>query len=121
MLTAIAKTPAISRAATRTATLAATVLATFAGAALAGSMDADSVPSVSITYADLNVGTPQGADQLYQRIVRAASTVCPAADIRDLTAFRIYRTCVQDAVARAVSSISSPQLAAVYEAHTHRG
>ena len=45
-----------------------------AGQALAGSTD--DPPTVTVSFADLDLSKPAGAETLYQRIQAAARTVC---------------------------------------------
>ena len=76
-------------------------------------------PDVVVRYADLNISTAAGAEKLYERIRLAAAEVCPPANRFDVVRYRMYLSCQDAAVAHAVGSISSPQLAAVYAARTH--
>ncbi len=82
-----------------------------------------SVPSVKVTYGDLNVGTAQGTSALYARITYAAHQVCGGGnlDIRDLGASMRERDCERDAITRAVQKVDSPQLAALYAARQRHG
>jgi UrcA family protein len=91
-----------------------------AGTASAATPDND-VPSIVIRYSNQTLATDQGVQQLYSRIVRAAKQVCPDATIRDLAARASVQQCRQQAVARAVHQIDSPQLAALYATNSKRG
>jgi UrcA family protein len=104
--------------------LAATVLGSSALTVHAATA-ADDVPSVSVSYADLNLATEQGNVALYRRIVAAANKVCfthssgPSARLEAES-----RKCVNDAVARAVNTVQSAKLAelqAARMAHNNRG
>ena len=75
--------------------------------------DAD-VPSVVVRYGDLNLASEQGARALYQRIAWAAKQVCPERESRDLESLSRSRTCQKDAIERAVQSVHSDSLAAIY-------
>jgi hypothetical protein len=46
--------------------------------------------------------------------------VCPDVGFEQLQRYVVAKRCQNDAVARAVSSIGSPQLAAVYASRSHR-
>lgn len=78
------------------------------------------VPQVVVRYGDLNVETEAGALALYNRIVRAASRVCPSAGIRDIARLQIVRACQDASVARAVGAAGLPRLAAIQDARTMR-
>lgn len=77
-------------------------------------------PAVSVKYSDLNLATDQGNVALYKRIVSAARQVCPIDTGPNARLIAQSRKCVDDAVARAVSDIESPQLAALQAARSHR-
>lgn len=78
-------------------------------------------PTLKVSYADLNLATAKGSQALYARIVDAARSVCVVADIRDLGAVASAHACRQDAIARAVRSVHSEELASVYAAQLSRG
>ncbi len=61
-----------------------------------------------VSYADLNIQTPEGAKVLYKRIVHAAYAVCP--DYGDLN--ETFR-CVNKAIAGAIKQVDSPALSAL--------
>ncbi|HTC52909.1 MAG TPA: UrcA family protein [Steroidobacteraceae bacterium] len=75
---------------------------------------------LAVNYADLDINTTAGAETLYERIRRAAVQVCPQVDFGDIERHAVAVRCLNEAVAHAVNSIASPQLAAVYAARTHR-
>jgi len=79
------------------------------------------VLSAIVKYTDLDLATHQGSLELYQRIVAAARQVCPLANTADLSALASSRACETRAIARAVSEINSPALAAVYAAYSKEG
>ncbi len=81
---------------------------------------ADGTRSIAVSYGELDLSRPAGAQVLYQRIERAALTVC-----NNLTGpFSEMRTqasaCYRDAVANAVAYVNSAQLIAIHRAHTTR-
>jgi UrcA family protein len=90
------------------------------GAAVAAT-PTDSVPSVRVSFSDLDMSTEAGANTLYRRITSAARQVCPNQDTRDLALTTAAEHCQAQAVARAVSGIHSPQLALMFAAHTSHG
>jgi len=71
------------------------------------------VPSVTVRYADLDLSTSAGANELYQRIQAAAKQVCgpPGADLIEQTG---WRRCYRMAVGDAVRKVNSPLLIAVH-------
>jgi UrcA family protein len=98
------------------AVIAGSVIIAAASIASAATPPAD-IPSMVVRYADLSITTEQGASSLYRRIAAAARHVCPDADIRDLYRLAQIRSCQHEAIVRAVQTVSSPRLVAVYAAH----
>jgi UrcA family protein len=76
-------------------------------------------PAVVVNYTDLDINTSRGAEKLYERIEHAAAQLCPQVDIAELQRYAVFLRCRDEVVAHAVSSINSPQLAAVYASRTH--
>jgi UrcA family protein len=112
------KSPAAQRVALAIVALGILSGATSLAAAATPTSD---LAAVVVRYADLDLTTEQGARTLYRRIVGAAETVCPRADIRDLGRSAQARSCREQAIAHAVQYVSSSQLAAVYAANPKRG
>jgi UrcA family protein len=83
--------------------------------------NAESAPAVRVSYADLNLSTPQGSQALYARIVSAANEVCRADDIRDLQAMAARNSCRAAAIAQAVREVGSPALAALHAGQVRHG
>ena len=98
------------------AVMGLTVLAAAAAPASAGQYVG---PDVAVHYADLDITTAAGAEALYERIQQAAARVCPDSKllVQNMTAIR----CRNEVVARAVSSLSSPRVTAIYAARAHHG
>ena len=91
--------------------LAAAVTLSCAAPVLA--QTSDTVPSVSVKYGDLNIGSPAGARVLLERIEAAADTACGGApDIRQLKQLGSFEACRRSAVTRAVVAVDSPMLMA---------
>jgi UrcA family protein len=87
--------------------------ATLTSAAPAFAQTSDTVPSVSVKYRDLHIGSPAGAQVLLKRIEAAANTVCGGTpDIRQLGQWTTFEACRRSAVARAVVAVDSPMLTA---------
>ena len=75
--------------------------------------DAD-VPKLEVSYTKRDIATEQGARALYQRISAAARQVCPQGDGSLVPKLKdVSRTCIRDAIARAVRDVNSPRLAEV--------
>jgi UrcA family protein len=82
----------------------------------------DTVPSVSVKYGNLDIGSPTGAQVLLKRIKAAATTVCGGApDIRQLHQLTSFEACRSSAVARAVVAVDSPTLTAMAHAGSPAG
>jgi UrcA family protein len=114
---------ATSRTTVRTRSLAfagALAALTFSATSIAAS-PSDSVPAVTVRYDDLNLATPSGVASLYSRISVAARAVCPNPDIRDLAAVTARNSCRAEAIARAVSAVNNPKLAALHTSRVSRG
>ncbi len=92
--------------------LAAAAMLSYAAPALA--QTSDSVPSVSVKYSDLDLGSRAGAQILLKRIAAAANTVCGGEpDIRRLDQLSAFEACRRSAVSRAVVALDSPMLTAM--------
>jgi len=79
---------------------------------------ASDAPSVTVRYGDLNLATTEGNRVLLHRIVTAASKVCPANSPGSRLARN--RSCMEEAIARAVSDTKSPQLVELQAARASR-
>ncbi|MBS0578741.1 MAG: UrcA family protein [Proteobacteria bacterium] len=108
--------------------LSACVIVSAGAAAHAGEACAVAAPAphaagtaVTVRFADLDVSTRDGASALYGRITHAARQVCDNGDIRDLTARAAAASCEREAVAQAVHTVHSPQLAALIDAKPPQG
>jgi UrcA family protein len=93
-----------------TATIVATLTAGFA--APASSTEEAGVRKIIVKFGDLNVTTPEGASALYARIRTAAAQVCRQPDPLWNT-----RSCVDKAIADAVTKVNQPALFAAYNSH----
>jgi UrcA family protein len=84
---------------------------------------AEPAPSVKVAYSDLNLGSAQGTNALYARIVFAARQVCGAGevDIRNLRSLADERTCESNAITQAVHAVHSPALAALASTRQPQG
>jgi UrcA family protein len=109
-----------ARAAGSPAKFTLLLLGSLAGVLAAGAAGAD-VPAVSVKYSQESLATNGGVYDLYRRITIAATQVCPDFLIRDLGAQRRVAQCREQAVARAISQIDNPKLAALHASHSKNG
>jgi UrcA family protein len=76
---------------------------------------------VTVTWADLNLGHPNGLEQLYLRLTQATGAVCsPRADIRNAAMNRDHRACLAAAMDNAVSNVGHLGLAEMHASRTGR-
>jgi UrcA family protein len=74
----------------------------------------DRGPSLDVTYSDLNLTNPAGAEAMLRRIKHAASKVCGGTPSpRTLVEMRHYRMCVRAAVEDAVRRLNAPLVTAL--------
>jgi UrcA family protein len=79
----------------------------------AGAAPPASAPTITVSYADLDLTSPQGVQVLYNRIAAAATEVCPNSDTADLMRHMKSRACQKRAIADAVRHVGNQQLAAL--------
>jgi UrcA family protein len=103
----------------------ATMLVSFAGAEKAGAPAPATPPatlSKKVTFSDLNLDTQAGANALYARLRRAAEEVCEPFDSQELGRHRVWRMCVDNALASAVTHINKPKVTALHnQSANHSG
>ena len=117
MTTATLKLTMLRRSVAIATACAAMAVTTGSFAAVAS----ESAPSIRVRYDDLNLTTHAGAGALYQRIRNAASQVCPLPSNHDVRAIAKSRECQANAIAAAVNSVHSSQLAALHAARISHG
>ena len=74
--------------------------------------------SYLVRYADLDLSKTAGAAAVYSRISHAARIVCQSLDGRPLDMAVKYRSCLQQAVAKAVADVNSPLVSQYHESRT---
>jgi UrcA family protein len=90
-----------------------------AGATTASSGE-DARKSVVVRYSESDLASDNGAAHLYTMLARAARFVCDdSTDVVSLLERRDIRRCEQEAIANAVSELSSANLTTVYNRHFH--
>lgn len=85
---------------------------------------ADSTPTdmrhqVTVRYGDLDLTRHEGTAVLYQRLHKAARTVCGASEVyerRDLRRARSHRECYERVLSATVQKVNHPILAALHRA-----
>ncbi|MGH8236598.1 MAG: UrcA family protein [Steroidobacteraceae bacterium] len=79
------------------------------------------VKSEPVSFADLDLSKPAGAQTLYKRIQAAARRVCGPADrYTHLTPSKVFRECYETAIADAVAQVDRPSLTALHKEQASR-
>jgi UrcA family protein len=100
----------------RRVTLAVVLAALTAGAQVARADMSDGLPlSRKVSYSDLNLASPAGAQALYRRLTAAADVVCAPFEGRGLVSEHQFKACVGHAIATAVADVNSPLLTSYYQ------
>jgi UrcA family protein len=73
----------------------------------------DGLPSKKVSYADLDISKPAGAQVLYGRIVKAANEVCRSTWFSSLGAVQTVNQCINFSIDNAVKDVGSPALTAL--------
>jgi UrcA family protein len=77
------------------------------------------VKSQTVSFADLDLSKPAGAQTLYKRIQKAARHVCgPTDKYTYITPRKAFRECYEAAVADAVAQVDRPSLTALHREQT---
>ncbi len=106
--------------------LSAFVLLAAGAAGLIGSAAAladSDVPTERVSFADLNLSTDAGIEQLYGRLHQAALEVCSTPTIREreVESIAIVQACASRALAEAVHKVGSPRLTARHQLRAAAG
>lgn len=96
------------------ATIAALCLSSAAIGAYAEETGND-VPTRTVRYSDLDLGTQAGAKALYRRIRYAAEQVCGNPDWRQRFESAAVKACIGRAISSSVHSVNDARLTSVYE------
>lgn len=73
----------------------------------------------SVSYANLDLGTEEGARAMLARINEAARDVCRSHDGRmSVSERRMVRVCVAEATEQTVAQLNSPTVTAMFEGRT---
>jgi len=99
----------------RRSAAAIAILALCAVGGMSHADDARDLPTRSVSYADLNLDTEAGAEQLYFRLRRASLAVCNVESLQkkgSVKAVRQARACYEDAMESAMDALNVRVLAA---------
>jgi UrcA family protein len=95
---------------------AALAAATGASARSLHMSESDTTRSVAVDYSDLNLSSVRGAQALVDRVRAAANIACGETSSHlDLGRALGHRACVAAASERAIESLNTPLVSAVYE------
>jgi UrcA family protein len=111
------KTPSQSRTSMIVATLIVLTCAANSGRAVAQPAE---FLTKAVAYGDLNFDSDQGAKVLYARLQYAAHYVCSPLESRELSRKTVWQTCVNNALASAVTQINKPRVNALYKQSANR-
>ena len=83
----------------------------------ADSIANDDAPSMSVSYAGLDLNDPAGMHILYGRLKVAARLVCGSdiSGVRDVQRIFAHKTCVNDALDSAIDSIGNAALTTLHQ------
>ncbi|MGD0492659.1 MAG: UrcA family protein [Steroidobacteraceae bacterium] len=81
----------------------------------------DDVPSVVVKYDPQSLQTDRGAHVLYRKIVAAAEQVCLPVISSSIRPSQAILQCRAQAIARAVTKINDPKLAAIHASASGNG
>lgn len=102
---------------TKQITLATIAALTLSAAAMgAYAAEAGNVPTRTVRYSDLDLGSQAGANVLYNRIRQAAEQVCGNPDLRQLAETAAAKACINRAISTSVRSVNNVRLTNVYDA-----
>jgi UrcA family protein len=88
-----------------------------AGQSAVGHADPAAPDAVKVSYADLDLRDPAGAERLYKRLDQTARQVCGSPTLANSAIIAPgYKACVVEAVERAVAEVDSPLLSAYHAA-----
>jgi UrcA family protein len=85
-----------------------------------GTEAAAQIPSVTVSYSDLNLTTAAGVDALYARLRTASRSVCNVGEGRALVELVASRTCYRQVLETAVSDAKLPTLTARHRIESAR-
>jgi UrcA family protein len=78
------------------------------------------MPSIAVSYEDLNLNTPSGVDALYARLRAASRSVCNVGQSRGLVGVMASKDCYRQVLETAVGNANLPTLTARHRIETAR-
>jgi UrcA family protein len=86
----------------------------------AAAVAAEQIPieTKTVNYVQADLQDQASAAALYQRIQRAARSVCQEPNVREVDRYRIYESCYKRAVETAVANVGATALTAVHRNHS---
>jgi len=78
------------------------------------------IADVTVRYADLDLNTAAGVEELYARLRAASRSVCNVGERRSLAEAMAAKSCYRQVLGAAVDGTKSPSLAALYRADAGR-
>jgi UrcA family protein len=78
------------------------------------------IPSVAVSYEDLNLNTPSGVDALYARLRAASRSVCDVGQRRALVDVMASKDCYRHVLETAVGNANLPTLTARHRTESAR-
>jgi UrcA family protein len=116
------KSPITSKFATIHSVVAATILALACGVSAGKAQASEPFQplAVKVSYGDLNLDTESGAKVLYARLRYAANDVCSPYESQELPRQRVWKNCVNAALASAVVQINKPMVTAMHSPSVNR-
>lgn len=104
---------------TRLTLTALAAIAALGFVSTAQAADDSSTVSVRVSYSDLNLSSPAGAQAVLRRITQAAKGICGAEPgINDLSSHQAYGRCVKQIVDHSVTSLDKPMVTAMNAGQT---
>jgi UrcA family protein len=101
------------------ASVAALAFATAASAQSIHVTDTDTARQVKVSYGDLDLSHPAGAQVLIARVREAAGLACgEAPTLANLEQSQAYRACVVKTADGAIASLDAPIVSAMYQSKT---
>ncbi len=96
------------------------IAATLAYTATAGSVvsTTDAKLQYVVRYSDLDLSKTQGAAALYARLRHAARAVCAPGESREMGRAEIFRACMNESIASAVSKVDRPLVSQIHLARS---
>ena len=78
------------------------------------------IANVTVRYADLDLNTPSGVEELYARLRAASRSVCNVGERRSLAEAMAAKSCYRQVLGTAVDDTKVPTLAALHRAESGR-